>query len=282
MSWSKPTAAEAFSEGATGRRAQALGLSSFHRGIGGVEGQPIIAPILRRWYKSTDLSSYRHEGETPLDQSWQRSPSGSPNAKAGGVPLRAIGVDPDGAHGRSVDGARQVAHAASDDQLGAGGRPWLPKWRPCRCRDGRPKARRRAPWALAMLLASLMPRADSASGMAGVLPCIHPVEASVTWSENSVFASITTRSPGVPPSPARSSAKRGLVASLIRNRAFAPAEPVHHMATARSFCDGSAASSISRMIESARGLLTGQTAPASWHSQGASSARFLLGYCVRG
>ena len=115
-----------------------------------------------------------------------------------------------------------------------------------------PKARRKAPWALAMLLASSMPTADSTRGMTGVLPSIR-WKLSVTWSADSVLASMTPSRPGVPRSPARSSAQKGLVASLIRTQALPPAvSQFTTLARAASFCEGSTASSMSRMIASAR------------------------------
>src|SRR5918993_42654 len=115
-----------------------------------------------------------------------------------------------------------------------------------------PNARRNAPWALAMWLASSMPRADSTSGITGVLPSMR-WKLSVTWSADSVLASMTPSRPGVPRRPARSSAQNRLVASLMRTQALPPA--LSQSTTwfrAWSFWEGSTASSISRMIESAR------------------------------
>ena len=97
-----------------------------------------------------------------------------------------------------------------------------------------------------------MPRADSTRAITGVWPPSR-CHVSVTCAGDSVFASITPCSPGRPRSSSTSSAQKSVVTSLIRTQASPP--PASHAATpcrAAGFAAGSTASSMSRMIWSAR------------------------------
>ena len=115
-----------------------------------------------------------------------------------------------------------------------------------------PKARRKAPTARPMFVASSRPRADSMSGTTQVVPP-RRWKVSVTCSGASAFASTTPSRVSMPRSCSMSSSQKSLVTSLMRTQPRLPCWS-HAMTSARasSFLRGSTASSASRMTTSAR------------------------------
>ena len=108
------------------------------------------------------------------------------------------------------------------------------------------------PRARAMEAASSIPSADSTRAITGVVPR-RRWKVSETWAAASVFASMTPRRPGMPPSASTSSDQKSLVRSLMRTQ---PLPPLLSQETTSSRAAvlrrGSTASSMSRMISSAR------------------------------